>query len=514
MPVPDGREAGLKNKKILHPFLLAAYPVLALFGANIEEVQMVSVLRPLIIAVLGAAFLFLLLKYLLKDWQKAAASSSLVVALFFSYGHVYNFLESTPIFGVSLGRHRLLFPVWLILLSVGIWWIIRKSKDMTQMNQALNLVAFTLLIFPLFQIGQFEIRTIQTSPAKTAKASQASQLHLPNGMAAPDIYYIILDGYTRDDILKKNYQLDNTPFLKHLTQIGFYVATCSQSNYAQTQLSLASSLNSNYLEALDPKYKAGNTSRVGLSELIHHSTLRQALEGLGYQTVAFETGFEATQLEDADLYLSSHTYQGINDFENLLIRTTAARVLAEGIAFLNLPPDWEARDQIHREQILYTLDELRRMPEVPGPKFVFAHLVIPHWPHVFGPNGEAVHEKPDSATAYKNQVIFINKRIMPILENIINNSPTPPVIVLQGDHGSVIESPERRMRILNAYYLPDGGEAALYESISPVNSFRVILNKYFGDQAPLLEDQSFYSIYADPYNYQVISDTRPGCPNN
>jgi hypothetical protein len=503
----------LKNK-ILHPFLLAAYPVLALLGANIEEVQIISALRSLIISVFGAILLIPLLKYLMKDWQKAAAGCSLILALFFSYGHVYNFLESTSIIGITLGRHRLLLPVWLILLSTGMWWIIRKSKDLRPINQTLNLIAFTLMVFPLFQIGQFEIRTLQTSSAETAKASQPSQLHLPDKKAAPDIYYIILDGYTRDDILKKFYQLDNTPFLEHLTQIGFYVANCSQSNYAQTQLSLASSLNFNYLDALDPRYKAGNTSRVGLSELIHHSAVRQALESLGYQTVAFETGFDATQLDDADLYLSSHRAQGINDFENLLIRTTGARVLAEGIAFLNLPPDWEARDRIHREQILYTLDELRRMPEVTGPKFVFAHIVIPHWPHVFGPNGESVHEKPDSATGYKNQVIFINKQITPILENIINNSPTPPVIILQGDHGSIIESPERRMRILNAYYLPDGGEAALYESISPVNSFRVILDEYFGDQAPLLEDKSFYSIYADPYNYQMISDTRSGCRNN
>jgi hypothetical protein len=211
------------------------------------------------------------------------------------------------------------------------------------------------------------------------------------------------------------------------------------------------------------------------------------------------------------LYLSSHANQAINDFENLLIRTTAARVLAEGIAFLNLPPDWEARDRIHREQILYTLDELRQMPEVPGPKFVFAHLVIPHWPHVFGPNGESVHDQPDSATGYRNQVIFINKQIIPILENILSKSSTPPVIIIQGDHGSIIESPERRMSILNAYYLPAGGESALYENISPVNSFRVVLNEIFGDNAPLLDDKSYYSIYADPYNYQIIPETRPGC---
>jgi hypothetical protein len=504
-----------KNRQIiLHPFLFGIYPVIALLAYNIEEIQAQAALRSLLIAFLGTVVLFTLLKLWLRDWHKAAFVSSLFLGLFFSYGHIYNFLETTPILGITFGRHRLLGPLWLGLFILGFWWAVRKAGDLQQVSRYLNIIAVLLLVFPLSQLGLFEIRTLSvSSQEQTAKAAN-TQLHLPTDYPAPDIYYIILDGYSRDDMLKKNYNLDNTPFLNELKGMGFFIASCGHSNYAQTELSLASSLNSNYLDALDKRYTSGNTSRVGLPELIKHSATRQALESLGYSTVAFETGFDATQLEDASLYLSGSKDWGVNDFENLLIRTTAGRIFSEGVAFLNLKPDWEARDEAHRQQVLFTLSELKKMPSVPGPKFVFAHLVIPHWPHVFGPNGERVHEHPDSVTGYRDQVLFINKQIAPILDKIIKESKSPPIIIVQGDHGSVIESPQRRMSILNAYYLPYGGDQKLYEQISPVNSFRVVLDYYFGDNLSLLEDTSYYSIYAEPYSYQIVTNERPGCQVN
>ncbi len=499
---------------VLHPFLFGIYPVIALLAYNVEQIQVQAALRSLLITFLGTVLIFILLKLWLRDWYKAALVSSMFLGLFFSYGHIYNFLEATPILGITFGRHRILGPLWLSLFLLGFWWVIKKAGDLQQVTHYLNIVAILLLIFPLSQLGLFEYRTLSVSSQGQTAQAASTQLQLPGDHPAPDIYYIILDAYSRDDMLKKNYNIDNTPFLDQLRSMGFYVASCSQSNYAQTELSLASSLNSNYLDVIDKRFSPGNSSRVGLPNLIQHSATRQALESLGYTTVAFETGFDATQIEDASLYLSGSKHMEVNDFENLLIRTTAGRIFSEGVAFLNLKPDWEARDEAHRQQILFTLSELEKMPAIPGPKFVFAHLVIPHWPHVFGPNGERVHEHPDSVTGYRNQVLFINKQIAPILNKIITESKSPPVIIIQGDHGSVIESPERRMTILNAYYLPYDGDQALYEQISPVNSFRVILDHYFGDDLPLLNDTSYYSTYEEPYNFQIIPNERPGCQTN
>jgi hypothetical protein len=500
--------------QILHPLLFGIYPALTLLAFNIEGMQASAALRSLVLSLIGSAMLLLLCRLAVRDWHKAALTATLIITLFFSYGHVYNFLENVSLFGIQIGRHRFLAPAWIGLCLIGFWWITRKAPDLRATTRALNIIAGMLLVFPLGRIGLFGMRSLESASASAAAKDNFALLQLPEGKTAPDIYYIILDGYSRDDILRKFYQLDNSDFLKDLEQMGFYVARCAQSNYAQTELSLAASLNSNYLEQLDKRYSSGNTSRVGLPDLIRHSATRQALEQIGYKIYAFETGYEPTEIKDADQFLSPKAVQGINNFESLLIRTTAGRVLAEGVTALNLKPDWEARDQAHRRRILYTLEKLQDLPGEGGPKFVFAHIVSPHWPHVFGPNGEAVHEHQDSASGYRNQTIFINKQILPVLAAIVSNSPTPPIILLQADHGSVIESAVRRMSILNAYYLPNGGDQILYESISPVNSFRVIFDYYFGGKEKRLEDASYYSTYDKPFDYRQIPNSRPGCPQN
>ena len=500
----------MRKSPILHPFLFAAYPALAFLAHNIEQTKASAALRPLLVSLAGAVILFLILVAVLRDYPRAGVVCSIFIGLFFTYGHVYGYLEGITLLGVTLGRHRLLAPLWLGLAAISLWWGMRRDRDLRSLSHGLNVVALVALILPLGQIGfyQLSLRSFG-SPANTPRAYASPGLVPTYG--TPDIYYIILDSYSRDDMLKKFYRLDNTPFLDQLEQMGFYVARCAQSNYDQTELSLASSLNYDYLDKLGGQYRPGNTRRAGLPELIQHSAVRAALKSLGYKVVAFDTGFDATRLTDADVYLAPRVSSEINDFEETFVRTTAARLFTEGVASLNLPPDWEARDQAHRERILFELEQLKQIPGLPGPKFVFAHIITPHWPYIFGPNGEPVHERPESTTGYRDQVMFINQQILPILDQILAQSKTPPIIIIQGDHGAVLQDPHRRMSILNVYHLPDGGESQLYESISPVNTFRVILNHYFGTQLPLQEDVSYYSSYEQPYDYKVIDNTRPGC---
>ena len=66
-----------------------------------------------------------------------------------------------------------------------------------------------------------------------------------------------------------------------------------------------------------------------------------------------------------------------------------------------------------------------------------------------------------------------------------------------GDHGATgipeIETPQWRMSILNAYYVNDQAKKDLYATITPVNTFRVVFNNYFGTTYPLLEDKSYHT---------------------
>jgi len=500
----------MRKTPILHPFLFAVYPVLAFLAHNIEETRSSAALRPLFISLAGTILLFLLLKLVLKESGKAGVITTTLLGFFFTYGHFYNLLEGISFLGINLGRHRLLAPLWLALAIFIIVWLARQKRDFHTLTRGLNTIGVVALTLPLAQLGYYRYTTRSIS-TQAAPARAITGTSLTTELPKPDIYYIILDTYSRDDILKKYYQLDNSLFLSRLEAMGFYVARCAQSNYSQSELSMASSLNFDYLDQLGAQFHPPNTRRAGLADLIQHSAMRETLHELGYSMVSLDTGYDPTRITDADVYLAPRVSAELNDFEEIFLRTTAARVISEGVAFLNLPPDWEKRDQAHRARILFELEQMRQIPALPGPKFVFAHIITPHWPYVFGPNGEPVHERPESEKGYHDQVLFINQQIIPILENILAHSKTPPIIVIQGDHGAVLEDPHRRMTILNAYYLPAGGKQLLYESISPVNTFRVILNRYFGLQIPLQEDISYYSTYEQPYNYQVIENTRPGC---
>jgi hypothetical protein len=126
--------------------------------------------------------------------------------------------------------------------------------------------------------------------------------------------------------------------------------------------------------------------------------------------------------------------------------------------------------------------------------FVMAHFLVPHDPYVFNADGSFTSDRNiDENTGYVNQVQFVNREILETIDEILEKSPAPPVIIMQGDHGWPWTSPEERLAILNAYYLPGGGNDLLYETISPINSFRLAANEYLGYDYELLEDASYFS---------------------
>ncbi|MBN2115880.1 MAG: hypothetical protein JW730_04885 [Anaerolineales bacterium] len=489
----------------LHSFLFAVYPGIALLAFNISEVDLSSGFRPLLLSVLAAGFFMLVFYLIYRDWRRAALLATLLLVLFFSYGHVYILLKAVNLNGLYLFRHRTLTPIWFVLAALMIWWASRRSLNITSATYGLNLIGLFLLILPVFQLVSFSIQS-RISQADAEK--DASTLGLKAGSQTPDIYYIILDGYGRADVLETQFGYDNSAFLNELQNLGFFVADCSQSNYAQTQMSLASSLNFNYIDALSDRFVAGSDDRTGLDALIHHSAARESLERAGYKTVAFATGFLATELTDADYFLSpGYSWGELNEFEALLMETTFARLIQDGNRF-GMQASGSER---FRERTLFTLEKLDELSYIQGPKFVFVHVIAPHPPYVFGPTGGPIEpaeagttKTQEGASHYRDQVIYINSRMLEILPKIIANSSTPPIIVIQGDHGPTIpSSPRARMSNLNAYYLP-GAETAVYPTITPVNTFRIIFNTYFGQNLELLDDVSLYSEYDDPFNWRVV----------
>jgi hypothetical protein len=250
-----------------------------------------------------------------------------------------------------------------------------------------------------------------------------------------------------------------------------------------------------------------------LDKMIQTGEVQQNFSDLGYTIITFESGYKWLRWRLTDHHLNPEQFNtsrfsklGINDFEKLFLDTTAARLLLDLPLLLDsdrLAGIIDNPRAVHRERVLFSLDQLQQVPGAyPSPKFTYAHIIIPHPPFIVDSIGQPLQNTPaDELSAYADQITYLNQRLLDIVKLLLENSDPAPVIILQGDHGATIAyeeqniDPAQRLGILNAYHLPptasgDEPSDAIYSTISPVNSFRLIFDSYFNADYGLLPDHS------------------------
>jgi len=315
---------------------------------------------------------------------------------------------------------------------------------------------------------------------------------------------------------------DNSEFIEELENIGFYVAGCSRSNYPQTVLSMASSLNMGYLWDVVSNKGPDDRNAEPVYTSLSNNKVRQILENKQYKIIAFETGTHWLDWDKTDVFYEPEPgnffQERINTFEYIFLETTALYPLLEQDYFL-----WK-KYEINYHRIKYTLEQLEKVPDVLGPKFIYVHMLIPHPPNIFLPDGSpnldadyyrkgvgAGITREYDIEGYINNARYISAQLPNILRNIIENSENPPIIIVQGDHG--YNYPDIRFDILNAYYLPNtNGRDLLYPTISPVNTFRLILSTYFGENYELLPDKGINIGINRPYGKKLAKPIKEVCP--
>ena len=472
----------------IYPFLIAVYPVLALRNFNIAYVDLAAIVRTLVIVIRLTAVLWLIAGAFLRDAQTAGVVTSLIVIIFLSYGHIYIQLEK--VLGEPV-RHLVLTGFFGGFFVAYSWLLIKKPPMVDWMRQFLSNTALILVSLALGPSAVFEIN-------KYGDVQTISEHSQANGTASlPDIYLIVLDGHGRSDILKEEFGYDDSPFINKLTKMGFYVASCSQSNYASTRYSLTSLFQMDYIQIVDGKEKV---------PALKNTPVLQTLRANGYTVITFENYASGHFDLDEDLRLSRNQLSlgemdlsgGLNEFEKIMLNTSITRLFIDTEIIPGFNEDRLVRleDYEHYLQTKYILSELPNVPKLKSPKFVFVHLLVPHIPQIFAPDGSFRYPEDKSKNGYRDNAIFIDQAVAPVVREILAESQKPPVIILMGDHGppaTKFTSPEARMKNLNAYYLNSNAKMKLYDSITPINTFRVILNEYFGGDYPLLEDVSYYA---------------------
>jgi hypothetical protein len=511
---------------VFYPLAFAVFPPLSLAVSNRQEnVRPSDVLLPLGICLWLVAVTWIATVFATRDRHRRGLVALAVTAWFAGFGSFAGLVRATtPISG--LAQDHYLLPVTLVVLVLACWGILRWRRDLAGVSRYLNWVSLLLLLFlPITYLG--------SSPRPAAAWQPAPLPDLGSGskpVNRPDIYYVVLDAYTGATSLQATYGFDNVRFETSLRARGFYVPKRSRANYAATFLALAAALNWEYLDWLPERLGSRSRDRSIPYHMIEDNRTARLLKSIGYRVVFFPTAYRATaRSSQADEVIPSG---GAGQ------PPVHREFLAVWSATTALRPFLQLGCRIHRceqlpfqpespELILWKFAQLAELPTAsPSPKFVFAHLLVPHEPYVFRPDcsskpvswGAPIDLHSDSLRqGYVEQLQCVNRQLLALVDRLLETSRRPPVIILQADHGNgrfpfgrppalddiTEEQLTDRTDVFAAYYMP-GVSPELYDSITPINVIPSMLRAYFGASIPRLEDRSYYSSWREPYRFTRV----------
>lgn len=488
----------------IHPVLLALAFPLFLLAANADQwVDLSAAWGPLGLSLAAGTALLVICAWLFGGWQRGGLVASLLVVLFFSFGHVRLVLSGTGIGGAHLGL------VWLGLAVAGLTLIERGARHLNQGTRALNAIALLLLVFNLASVGSYLM-----SQAGTSIGQDRAAMSIQAVDRRPDIYYLVFDRYAGGETLDELYGFDNSDFLGELEQRGFVIARDAWANYGGTALSLVSSLSMNYIDGAVFGQTRPATYGPVHAALRGHLTVPDTLTEIGYEYVHIGNWWEpGTTNIDADQVL---IYRRESEFAAALLETTALTVVAS----LGPPsgdPEVLPIGSANRAHTLYEFEQVEAAATRSGPTFVFAHFLVPHPPYVFNADGSAPNAEQTAARspheAYLAQLQWTNTRILELVD-VLLDAPAgeEPIVIVQADEGpyppryqanqdgfqwleATRAEVQEKFAILNAMYLPgvQPDEMGFRDRTSPVNAFRLVFNAYFGTDLPILEDRTYLS---------------------
>jgi hypothetical protein len=368
------------------------------------------------------------------------------------------------------------------------------------------------------------VAIVQIVPHEVQRATRGSAL-APTAVATTgavqgdrrDIWFLVFDRYGSADAIERRFGIADNDLYDWLRERGFQVPAQSHANYRATDFSLAATLNMQFLDTLTEEIGRTSGDRTPAQAMIADHAVGRFLRAQGYRYHHLGSWFEATRTNEiADENL---TLGVTSEFESVLDDTTIVPAVKRVLGVTSAEPTF--RDRV-REGTLYQLRQLDRLTTAPGPKFVFAHMLVPHDPYVFAADGSVVTAEQEKSTderdLYAAHLAYANAQIKALVGRLLAvPEERRPIVIIAGDEGPLAcqnvdcvgtsaEYFRIRLGNLMALHLP-GTDVTLPETFTSVNIFRTVFREYFGADLPPLPDRSFTWPDNDSiYDFRDITD--------
>ena len=521
--------------RILRAFLLVLLvgltPLISLWNLNLVQIQSVVVIQPLLVTLLLILIISGVWLLASRSLEKAALLASVTFLFVFTFGHVYNLIKGKMLFGFSIGFVKL-FIIYLVVLVILIIMVFRIREIPKHLFLYLNSVIAILFIVNLLPILVHEIKLIRPNSQQQQTLRQVQN----KSTGQRDIYYIVLDAYARQDILKFLLNYDNSAFLSALKDRGFYIPPCGFSNYDGTDLTIASVLNYDFLQDLEVSGRTVGQDLVENPNRIIDNKVRSYFKQYGYSFVTGRGFTPENDITNSDIYLNYFIdNKGKDDlsqkkFSGMYLNTTILRVISE-LYFENPTkyshvPFWLSLDLGTNDALAeatfwyyqnnYMFDSLEKIPQKPGSYLVYAHINAPHGPYVFQSDGSFQYplgnplDPQVEKRLYANEITYLNKRVLKLVDTLLKDSNPQPIIIIQGDHGiHTLTTGLDIHKNLSAYYLPGELVTPPYPTITPVNNFRLIIKNYFDSSIQLSPDMLYVKYINDYVSVPASCNLQP-----
>lgn len=491
----------------LFPFLLAAGTVLYLAAENPYEGLTVGNLRdPLVLALVYILLVWAVTSLFVRDRLRRSLITLVVGLPPLVSGYLFGWLRGLSLEpalrgGIELGLLSIAMVIGL-LVTLGVPW----TKAATRFLNVFSILLVVLAVPAVLRLA--------VSAEGASTGAGLSEVAGPR----PDIYLVVLDAYTGSESLADIYGFDNSSIQDSLRARGFVLPSRPRSNYTSTFLSVGSMLNRDYVNELAEQTRPDYRDRSALYHKLEFSRTVKDLKRLGYSFGYVGSSYPPM----ASNRLADTQYSEVpsREFERLWSsKTVLPAILAVACPFtascvssaLHFGPESAAETEDR-------LRFLRTLIERPGPKFIYAHWLLPHGPFRFDSacrqtapewTTGSIRIESDSVARQRflDQLTCTNTKILEFVYAVRSASADSSIIILQADHGdgrfpggrpSSLEAAEpdqvsERFDVFAAYAGPGGMGDSLAAQRTPVNIFRTLVRVLWDFDEPPLEDRHYWS---------------------